>query len=428
MVGFFLLIVFVYFISMILDGLKGRRRFEGFNFKTVGRMFLSLLFFSPFVYGIYLLPGAMNGVSWETALAWGPVSFQAAVILILASMGLSWVGALISSVFPQQNKYKRKIPLMITLSVAAGGANAIIIFLITGSVFNTRGLSYQLYFFGLAFLLYILGRKVLQTELIKITFDIIYDLRMKLVGKIFNTSYEKFEKIDRGRVLATLNDDTTQISNAANMVVMLATSMVTIVGGFVFLASIAFWATAITILVVLFVAGLYFVVSGKANVLFEQSRDTQNVFMGLLDGLLDGFKELSMHYNKRTEYQEDVGRSVNELRVKLRTAFIKFVNAFLIGESLLIVILGTVGFGFPRLFPGISAMTVMSFIMVLLYLIGPFNALLGSIPQIMQMRVSWMRVQQFGKEVPANIDPSEIAPPGKLPDVIERIEAKGIMF
>jgi cyclic peptide transporter len=428
MVGFYLLSIFAYFISILLDVLKGRRRFEVLTIKKIGKLFLALVIFIPFVYGIYMIPAAMTGVSWETALVFGPFSFQVAIVVMLASMGLSWVGLLISTIFPQQNRYKRQIPLMIVLSLASGGANAVIIFLITGSVFSDQKLFHQLYYFILAFLLYIIGRKVLQTELIKITFDIIYDLRMRLVEKIFNTSYQKFEKIERGRVLATLNDDTNQISQAANILVMLVTSIITIIGAFIYLAALAFWATAITLLVVFSVAALYYVVTMKTNILFEQARDTQNVFMGLLNGLLDGFKELTMHYNKRTEYKKDVGNSVDEFRRKLRFALIKFVNAFLIGESLLIIILGAVGFGIPRIFPDISTLTIMSFIMVLLYLIGPFNMLLRSIPQIVQMRVSWFRIQKFSKDVPANIDPSAIAPPKEEIELVENIKAENVMF
>ena len=428
MVGFFILCILAFYISIPLDIIKGRRRYEGLSLKKIGNWILVFLAFLPFIYGIYLLPEAMNGVNWDTALVFGPSSFRAAIILLLASMGLCWLGFIISSLFPQQNKYKRQAPLLLVLSVASGGANAIIIFLINASVFSTTDLFYQLYFFAMAFLLYIIGRKILQTELIKISFDIIYDLRMNLVGKMFNTSYQSFEKIDRGRVLATLNDDTNQISNAANILVMFATSIITIFGSFIYLAALSFWATALTLLVVFFVAGIYYVVTERTNVLFEEARDTQNQFMGFLNGMLDGFKELSMHYNKRTEYQADVAGSVDALRKKLGFALIKFVNAFLVGESLLIITLAAVGFGISRVFPEISKFTIMGFIMILLYLIGPFNALLRSVPEIIRMRISWNRVQQFSKDVPANIDPSAIKAPEKLPVSIDSIKAEGVMF
>lgn len=45
----------------------------------------------------------------------------------------------------------------------------------------------------------------------------------------------------------------------------------------------------------------------------------------------------------------------------------------------------------------------MSFIMILLYLIGPINGILNSIPAIVQIRVSWKRVKTFEEDIPANI-------------------------
>ena len=84
-----------------------------------------------------------------------------------------------------------------------------------------------------------------------------------------------------------------------------------------------------------------------------------------------------------------------EYRDRLSLANIRFVNAFLIGESLLTLLLGIVVFGIPRAFPGISNTTIMSFVIVVLYLIGPINAILGAIPAIMQLRVAWKRITGF---------------------------------
>jgi cyclic peptide transporter len=95
---------------------------------------------------------------------------------------------------------------------------------------------------------------------------------------------------------------------------------------------------------------------------------------------------------------------------------------------MLLVVLGAVCFAVPRIFPDITTFTLMSFIMILLYLIGPVNNILAAIPAIVQIRVSWGRVHTFERDIPANIDPGEI--PAILPskNVVERIKAKGVMF
>lgn len=428
MVAFYLLCVLGFILYIPVEVAKGKRRFGGLGVLKLGKLMLGLIVLIPFVLAIYFVPYAMSNVSWDTAVIWSPISFQVAGVVILGAIALSYVGFLLSALFPQTNKYVRSIPMVLVLSLLSGGANAMVIFLISSSLFSNIQLKFQLYYFGLAFFVYILGRKVLQTRLVEITFDIVYDMRMRLIEKVFLTSYQRFERLDRGRVYATINDDTGQISNSANLVVQLVTSVITTFGAFLYLATIAFWATAVTILVVGAIATLYGIVSQKAEQYFEEARDTRNVFMGLLNGMLDGFKELSLQVNKKREYRKDLEASCDEFRVKIVKAVVKFINAFLIGESLLVIVLGAVGFAIPRIFPDISTFTLMSFIMILLYLIGPINGILNTVPQIMQMRVSWNRIKGFEADIPANMDPAVLNEGQDRPGAVKSLKAEGVVY
>ncbi|MCP4152916.1 MAG: cyclic peptide export ABC transporter [bacterium] len=429
MLIFFLLCLAVYIVLIILDLFKGRRKFEGITIGKLAKALLVMATFVPFIVGIYLIPRTMAGISMETAIVFSPISFYTVIQLILATMTVGYVTVVLSLFFPQQNEYLRTLPLIIVLSLLAGGSNAVVIFLVTTSIFSEVPLFYQLYNFALAFFVYIIGRKIVQTKLIRITFNIVYDMRMKLMEKISYTSYQSFEQVDRGRVLATLNNDTNQIGNSANILVQLVSSAVTTLGAFIYLATIAFWATAITMTTIGFIAALYLFVTMRTQVFFEEARDTQNSFMELINGLVDGFKELSLHFNKRMEYKDEVGRVCDEFRMKISKALIRFVNAFLVGESLLLIILGTVGYGIPRLFPDITPLTLMAFIMVLLYLIGPINAILNAMPAISQLRVAWNRVQEFTDDIPANMDPQEMKEIVKLkPQPVGQMKTTGLYF
>jgi putative ATP-binding cassette transporter len=427
----YLLIVVLFILYIFLGLLKKKRQFEPLTLKKLSKVFFALPMLAPFLLGLYLLPTALQNVSWKTALVWAPVSFKTAVLLLLASFALSYVAFIISLIFPHKNKYLKSIPMLLILSVLSGIANAVVIFLISASILirNEKALLlYVVYYFALAMFLYIIGRKVIQTKLTKITFDIVYDLRMKLLEKIFYTSYQRFEKIDRGRVFSTLNDDTGQIGTSANIFVGFLTNIITVLGCFLFLFTVAFWATLVTIGVIIAIAIVYFIVSQKAEVYLEEARTTRDVYMGLLNGLIDGFKELSIHWNKKKEYRDDVEKTTNEFRNKSVIALVKFINAFMVGESLLVAILGAVGFAIPVMFPEIQAFTLMSFIMVLLYLIGPITGILNTIPQMMQIRVSWNRVKGFMKDIPANLDPEDLDKLETNLESVERIEAKGVIF
>ncbi len=426
--GLYVLLVLVYIVTVFIDLFRGRRQFEPITLKKAAKLIGMALSYLPFAAGVYLLPLAMSGVPWKVASVWSPGSFPATAILVLVAMGVSYIASVLSLFFPVKNKYIRNMPLIIILSLLSGAANAVVIFLITTSLFTTIELKYQVYFYALAFTIYIVGRKVIQTRLTTITFQIVYDLRMRLIDKIFLTTYQNFERLDRGRVFATLNDDTGQIANSAGIVVGLITSVITAICAFVYLASIAFWATAVTLAVVFIIASLYGFVSGKARQYFEEARDTRNVYMGLLNGLLDGFKELSLRLNKKRQYRGDVERTSMEFQNKMAMAIIRFINAFLIGESMLLIVLGAVSFAIPRIFPNISQFTLMSFIMILLYLIGPVNVILNSIPAIVQIRVAWNRVKQFERDVPANIDPQKLLASEAARGEVERITAKDVEF
>lgn len=420
MVMIFLLGTAVFLLILVLDIIKGNRSFDGLSLQKLKQIFVVLLMNGPFLIAIYLLPKAMMDVNWEMALVWGPPSFTAAIYLIIAAMALSFFTYVMSSLFPHKNKYVRSAPSLIVLSLLTGGANAVVIFLVTGSIYVKQNVEYMVFYFLLVVILYITGRKIVQTELVKITQEIVFDLRMRLIGKIFYTSFQRFERVEEGKVLATLNNDTGQIGNSANLVVALVSSIVTVIGVFIYLATIAFWATAVTVAVIIVIATVYYFVSDKAQEYMEQARDEQNIYMELLDGLVDGFKELSLHIKKKLNYKNDLETSCNTFRNKTVLGSVKLINAFLVGESLLVLVLGAVGFGVPRVFPAIQNVTLMSFIIALLYLIGPINQLLNSIPGILMISVSWGRVKHFIEEIPANMDPED----EEKPLVVEKSKVK----
>jgi cyclic peptide transporter len=425
----FILVTAAYIISIVIDLIKARRHFAPLTRQKAGKIVAAILAAAPFLLGIYLLPRAIANISsWELAFIWSPVSFKAAVILLLAAFAAGYLGFILSVIFPQKNKYLKAIPLLLLLSILSGGANAVIIFLISGSLFVRTGLIYMLYYFGLAMGLYLLGRKVVQTKLTKLTFNIVYDLRMKLTENIFYTSFQKFEKLDRGRVLATLNGDTGQLGGSTNVIVRLLTGLVTIFGVFLYLFTIAFWATLVTLGIVAAIAILYFIVSQKAQVYLEEARDTRDVYMHLLNGLIYGFKELSIHINKKREYKDDVEKICDIYRKKITKGMVKFINAFMIGESMLVAVLGAVAFTIPRLFPEIRNFTLMSFIIALLYLIGPINIILNLIPEVMQMRVAWNRVKGFMKDIPANMNSRDLEKLKMNIKDVKCIEANGVIF
>lgn len=431
----YLLLVLLYLGFKVHSIISGTSRFVPFTRVHVLKLLASIFVLSGFLFGIYLLPQAFAKFSWSAAVVWAPVSFIYMAWALAISFLLSYVVQFINTCFPHNNKYINKSPELVVLSMISGIGNAAVIILLTSSIARigtyTNQTEYYIvvFYFLLALFAYIYGRKIVQTQLIKLAVALIYDIRIRLLNKIFSSCYEDFEKMNRGSIYTTLNNDTDRIGSAANVVVNLSTNIITTISVFGYLMIISFKAAIATILVIAGISLLYYRVGKKSNVLFELVRNTFSKYLELLSGMIEGFKELSIHLSTRLGYRKDIENVNMEFRNRSILAQIGFVNAFLAGESMLIMTLALVVFVFPSIFPALTSGVVLSYIVVMLYLIGPINVILSCIPDVMQIRVAMKRVRTFLKELPETVDLKEIpAIVDYKSERIERLLVKGLKY
>jgi putative ATP-binding cassette transporter len=425
--GAYLLLSILLILSSIIGFFKGKNKFEGLTWKKVEKLVGAALLFAPYIVGIYLLPKATTGVTWDTALVWGPVTIHVVVVLILVAFSITVFRFFISLILPNRNKYLNAIPMVALLGIISGLSNTAILFLITTSFYSPMALGYLIYYFLIMFLLFTFGNKVVGTKMIKITNNITLDLRTDLVNKVIISRYQNFEKLDAGRLLTTLNSDTTVIAGSAGMLVGGITSFITALSAFIYLTSISVEATLVVFVVVIIMSTYYYIISKISRRFMEEARDTQNVYMGLLDDLFRGFRELSLHFLKRKEYREDLLSTCRQYCRANISAAIKFLNSSIIGNSFIMIMLGTLSIVVPRVLTGVKTITLISYIMVLLYLIGPINGLLGLIPGITRIKVSWDRITGFKRTLDNEVEPesaNQLIKNLNAPDSEERFKLK----
>ncbi len=61
-----------------------------------------------------------------------------------------------------------------------------------------------LMYFVLGLILYVYGQKVMRGKLIDLTNEIVYSKRMEIVKKSLESSYSKFEEIEKGRIQSNI--------------------------------------------------------------------------------------------------------------------------------------------------------------------------------------------------------------------------------
>jgi putative ATP-binding cassette transporter len=393
--GLYVLWMAVLVIIRIIGFFQGKNRYAPLTWKKVLRIILALLGSLPFLVGIYLIPRALAHLNWETALLWLPFSFKVMMILLLSCLAASYIYYILTMVIPHRSKYRNEIPLITVLSVLTGLSHTAVLFIVTTAFFSTVAVGYLLYYFGILCLMNVGGRKIVQAKMIKIINNIALDLRIDLINKIFSTRYQEFEKMQDGRIFATLNQDTGVLAGSAGLIIGFITSVVTIISGFIYMTTISVTSTLVVLISVTFLILYYRVVAKKSRVYMEDARDSVNVYMGLLNSLIGGYKELCIHRRKKYEFREDLVSSTRENCVKSIMASIKFLNANLIGDSIFMIILGILSIVISRLVQGVSIVTLISFVLVILYLLGPIRLVLNAIPRLTGIRVAWDRIKGF---------------------------------
>ncbi|MFB7120717.1 cyclic peptide export ABC transporter [Bacillus tropicus] len=364
----------------------------------IKKILLNTLFFLIFLVGMYYLPYVFfDKLDWNFLLVWGPMSLPIAVISILLVGFLFYLQSIINTYYEKPNSNYKLIYSLSLLSLLSGFGNALIIFIINeASSRNTETFLGGLFFyFAVALLIYIVGQKIIRVKLVELTSNIVYTKRLKIINQLLNAKYEKIEEIEEEKIQVCLNNDTERVSNFANIIVTGVTSLITLIFCFVYLGFMNVYGLFLSFFVILLTVALYYFVSQKANKLWEKTRDIQNYFFGYINDIINGFKELSINKIKRKEFQEDMIDSCKSYRDNRIRAELNFANVFVIGELLFVIVIGVVVFVFPFIFERFNNQMIKNYVFVFLYMTGPVHGVLNSVPNALQIRISWKRINKL---------------------------------
>lgn len=393
------LLILCYIGLVVRDVLRGVRRPQPKPWKWLTALAGRLAAAAIAAAALYYLPQVLGlGLSWHFVEVWLPDTVMLALWLIAGVIASYLLYSLLIAWFPRAQD--RSLLQPVVLAVMSGFGNAMIIFVINESFVRSDNLTSGLVaYFGLAVLMYVIGQRYIQSMLVRLTNQFVYEKRMELAGKLLETDYSHMERMERGRVEATLSSDTEEISSSIGLIVTGGTNVVTLLCCFAYLGIMNVYALLLSLVIIAVLAGIYYLVGEKANELFEETRDIQNRFFGYIADLLRGFKELSLSRSRRRGFREAMDESCETFRDKRTGAQMRFVHVFIIGETLFVLVIGCVVFLFPAIFKQMDGDMLRSYVFVFLYMTGPVNQLLDSLPQIALIRVSWGRVKKLIREV-----------------------------
>lgn len=231
------------------------------------------------------------------------------------------------------------------------------------------------------------ARRALSYVIIKFSQQVFWKLRTEVLSTILNASYFQINK-RTDQIHASLTTDVMVLTNFSMSLIQLMSAIVMTVGCFTYMGTMSGTLLLITIGVsilgiIIYLVGVHF---NKKE--FEITRSLENSFMKSFLDLLSGFKEI--HMNPRIGkdiYNQKIKVISNDSFISSTKALRGFLNVQIISEVIFYCLIAFILI-FHTYFTSESSASIVSFVFILLYLLGSINSIMFIIPEMVQAKIS----------------------------------------
>ena len=319
----------------------------------------------------------------------------------------------------------RSIAAFAIISGAVGGlASAGLLALINGSLNDplSSPVSFVVAFFCLCLLVPAI-RLVSEILVVRISTEVTFDLRVKLFWRILSTPLSRLEENGPSRLMATLTDDVTAISNTLTSVPTFCINFAIVIGCLIYLAWLSWTIFAIVIVFAILGAISYQLPMNRGLHYQSFARENWDEVFKHFRALTEGIKELKLHLPRRRVYSETFMASVSDSRRVSRMWMIIFSAASHWSETLVFILIGLIVFILPHL-KAVDAKTLTSSCITVLYMLGPVAILVSTFPVLGRANIAILKIQKLGLSLGQQVNDDHSAP---LPSpACDRLELAGV--
>lgn len=250
-------------------------------------------------------------------------------------------------------------------------------------------------------------------------------LRKDLCEKIMAAPIGQIEQFRSHRLVAALNQDIDTISSFSFMFSSLAIATATIVGCLAYLFVLSPGMLVIA-LVAIALGSLVQTLARRVGIRrFGAAREAEDRLQKHYRSITDGAKELRLNGQRRSfVYEHELSGTIEAIfRLRVRAANV-FVSANAFGSLLFFVVVGlmlTLQTGSPDADRAVTT----GFVLVLLYMKGPIQEIVGALPSIGRAQIAFQRIAElsarFSTREPSLVAVREANASARLADVFDTI-------
>lgn len=234
----------------------------------------------------------------------------------------------------------------------------------------------------------------------------IHDIRMRISRGIISLPLIQLEKEGPERLLTVLTDDLAAITDALALIPIACMNTFVMLGCLVFLG----WLSPV-LLVAFLVVTMIGVAGYQIPFLWSmrwlrRAREQWDTLFLYFRGLTEGNKELKLNRQRRESFLSSLTASSWMLRDYTLKAMVTLSSASSWGQALAFALVGVLVFAAPPWIARSDAV-LNGYVLILLYMIGPMQAILNSLPTVSRASIAVRNVESIGlslSQLPAEVD------------------------
>lgn len=227
---------------------------------------------------------------------------------------------------------------------------------------------------------------------------VIAKLRVDLGSRILSAPIDQLERYRTHRLIPVLTHDVDTISDFAFAFAPLAVSLSVTLGCLAYLAGLSLPMFLTTVVAILIGSIIQYSARVRGLQGFFEARELEDDLQKQYRSITEGAKELRINRPRRLRLFEDKlkGTTGRICDIQLR-AIRLFVIAKGFGSTLFFIVIG-VALGFQSIWPSTDKATLSGFILVLLYMKGPLEHLIGTLPIVSRAQIAFKRIADLSAQ------------------------------
>jgi len=257
---------------------------------------------------------------------------------------------------------------------------------------------------------------------------IIAKLRKALGEKVLSAPIEQIERFRSHRLIPVLTHDVDTISDFAFAFAPLAISLTVTLGCLGYLATLSLPMFLMMLLAIGIGSVIQFIARGRGIKGFMAARDAEDRLQKHYHAVAEGAKELRIHRPRRQRmFRQGIQNTADEICATQVRSINTFVIAKSFGSMLFFVVIG-LGLTLQFLWPSADPKAISGFVLVLLYMKGPLEHLIGTLPVVSRAQIAFRRIAELSEQFSSPEPHLLLEDHGSKPVAVDSLELREVSY